>query len=430
MTESPRVLAIMGSGETSPTMVKTHRENIARFEGKKPLCVILDTPFGFQSNADEIGAKAIEYFRVSVNVEAEIASFRSSKIDPLEQEKFFSKLQKADYIFAGPGSPTFALRQWANTPVPQILINKLVKGPGVITFSSAAALTLGSRTVPVYEIYKVGDDPDWIHGLDILGRFGIKGAVIPHFNNAEGGSHDTRFSYLGEERLESMEARLKPDESVFGIDEHTAIVIDLDAEKVSVAGNGTFNIRNQGRQATFEAGMDLPLSALVNPEALFRATGPSQVPKKATQITEGGESDHPTSHGGMSPLLATVEELQASFDDAVLSKDMDAATKAALSLHTEIGQWQNETFQSDEMEQANSALRAMIVRLGELAVMGIVDPQEIFGPFVDLVLRLRMTAREHKRWDESDQIRDELAKLGIEVRDISGGSEWISIGNK
>jgi heme A synthase len=45
-------------------------------------------------------------------------------------------------VFAGPGSPTYALRQWAGTPVPDLLADKLRTG-GAVTFSSAAALTLG-----------------------------------------------------------------------------------------------------------------------------------------------------------------------------------------------------------------------------------------------------------------------------------------------
>ena len=254
MTNSPRILTIMGSGETSPTMVKTHRENISKFQDKNKLKgVILDTPFGFQGNADDIAAKAIEYFKTSVNITTVVASFRSKKIDPLQQEKFFSQLDQADFIFAGPGSPTYALSQWEGTPVAGTLINKLTRSGGVVTFSSAAALTLGSHTVPVYEIYKVGLDPHWLKGLNVLGAIGIKGAVIPHFNNAEGGNHDTRFCYLGQDRLKLMEAELNHDESIYGIDEHTAIVIDLKEGRVVVTGNGTFNIRNQGRQVTFQS---------------------------------------------------------------------------------------------------------------------------------------------------------------------------------
>ncbi len=77
---------------------------------------------------------------------------------------------------------------------------------GGVTFASAAALTLGRFTVPVYEIYKVGVEPCWLDGLDVLGPFGLNVAVIPHYDNAEGGHHDTRFCYLGERRLAMLEA--------------------------------------------------------------------------------------------------------------------------------------------------------------------------------------------------------------------------------
>lgn len=428
MTNSPRILTIMGSGETSPTMVKTHRENISKFQDKNKLnSVILDTPFGFQGNADDIAAKAIEYFKTSVNIGTVVASFRSKKIDPLQQEKFFSQLDQADFIFAGPGSPTYALSQWEGTPVAGTLINKLTRSGGLVTFSSAAALTLGSRTVPVYEIYKVGLDPHWLKGLNVLGAIGVKGAVIPHFNNAEGGNHDTRFCYLGQDRLKLMEAELSPDESIYGIDEHTAIVIDLKEGQVVVTGNGTFNIRNQGRQVTFQSGDEIPLASLVNTELLFSETkSTSSTPNASHEGEKSDQVDLPSQ--GISPLSISVEQLKADFDTSLEKKDVDGAVKAVLALLGQIEMWQTETFQSDEMERAKSALRTMIVRLGQFATKGTMEPEEIYGPFVDLLLNLRLTARKDKRWDESDQIRDQLNLLGIEVRDIPGGSEWISIG--
>jgi len=49
MSTTARILAIMGSGETSPTMVKTHRQLIGRLS--QPNAVVLDTPYGFQENA-------------------------------------------------------------------------------------------------------------------------------------------------------------------------------------------------------------------------------------------------------------------------------------------------------------------------------------------------------------------------------------------
>ena len=52
--EAPRVLAIMGSGETAPTMARVHRMLLGSL-GRPPVpAVLLDTPYGFQENADEI----------------------------------------------------------------------------------------------------------------------------------------------------------------------------------------------------------------------------------------------------------------------------------------------------------------------------------------------------------------------------------------
>ena len=56
----------MGSGETAPTMAKVHRELISRMGPSPVPAAMLDTPFGFQENADDITAKAVDYFRESV----------------------------------------------------------------------------------------------------------------------------------------------------------------------------------------------------------------------------------------------------------------------------------------------------------------------------------------------------------------------------
>ena len=57
--------------------------------------------------------------------------------------------------------------QWRGSQVPTILAEK-VRGGGCVTFASAAALTLGAVTVPVYEIYKVGEEPRWLEGLGLM----------------------------------------------------------------------------------------------------------------------------------------------------------------------------------------------------------------------------------------------------------------------
>src|SRR3712207_3885485 len=108
-----RLLVIMGSGETSPTMSKVHRELFARL-GRPPVsAVVLDTPFGFQENADDITAKAIDYFAESVNRPVAVASFRTAaEIGSLAHETVLARLREARWVFSGPGSPSYALRQW------------------------------------------------------------------------------------------------------------------------------------------------------------------------------------------------------------------------------------------------------------------------------------------------------------------------------
>src|SRR5262245_12244971 len=130
----PRLLTIMGSGETAPTMVKVHRGLLDRLAdaaaGPPGPAVMLDTPYGFQENADQLSARTIDYFRQSVGHEIEVASYRSAGDDPVARERAMAQIRAAAYVFAGPGSPTYALGQWADSPVPELLSAKLTAGGG------------------------------------------------------------------------------------------------------------------------------------------------------------------------------------------------------------------------------------------------------------------------------------------------------------
>ena len=267
MTSLPRILAIMGSGETAPTMVSTHRR-LTSLLPTPVRAVVLDTPYGFQENAAELASRAVDYFKTSVNVELRVAGLGRMKPSnglpapsAAAVEKGLRVVDEAHYLFAGPGSPTYSLQQWTGTPIRDLLARKFAHG-GIVTFASAAALTLGSRTVPVYEIYKVGMDPYWNDGLDLLRELGIPACVIPHYDNAEGGSHDTRFCYLGERRLQQLESALTEDEYVLGIDEHTGLVINIDEQTAQVVGNSCVTLRKGARQVVYSAGESFTLDDL------------------------------------------------------------------------------------------------------------------------------------------------------------------------
>lgn len=413
----PRLVTIMGSGETAPTMVKVHRSLIERLRGAGPVeAVVIDTPYGFQENASELATRAQDYFATSVGQTLTVAGLtRLVDADPLTVEQGLARLRTAQYVFAGPGSPTYALRQWAGSPLVDLLADKMRTG-GAVTFASAAALTLGRFTVPVYEIYKAGEEPTWREGLDLLSTIGLHVAVIPHYDNAEGGHHDTRFCYLGERRLARLETELDDDVHVLGIDEHTGVVLDLDADTATVVGNGRLTVRVKGHSIEYPSGTTIPIDRLRQPE---RGAGVVSEPVvlESPVETESGE-------GGAVSLGDDRRRLEADFDDALGRRDAAAAVRAVLELDAAILAWSADTLQSDETDRARSSLRTMIVRLGEAATSGLRDPAEVLGPLVEVALDIRRRAREEKRYDWSDIIRDGLAAAGVEVRDTRDGVDW------
>ncbi len=204
----------------------------------------------------------MEFFATSVGNPVEVASYRSRDVDAVTQSTAVARIRGARYVMAGPGSPSYALRQWAGGPIPDALGEKLAGG-GVLTMASAAALTLGVVTIPVYEIYKVGEEPRWLDGLDLLGAAtGLRAAVVPHYDNAEGGNHDTRFCYMGERRLRTLEALLPGGVFVLGVDSHTALLLDLEDGMASVVGLGGVTVRVDGRSTRFAAGSDIAIEAI------------------------------------------------------------------------------------------------------------------------------------------------------------------------
>lgn len=425
-----RLLSIMGSGETSPTMVKPHREVFEHLSASALTAdaaipsVFLDTPFGFQENADELSAKTVQFFKVSLNRIVGVAGLCDvTTATTLEREVAFNTIRQARFVFAGPGSPTYALRQWAGTPLPELLAEKLQTG-GAVTFSSAAALTLGISTVPVYEIYKSGADPHWLDGLDLLTPFGLPVAVIPHYNNTEGGHHDTRFCYLGERRLRILEELLPAGAFVLGVDEHTGVILDLDTDTAKVVGLGVVTVRRNGISMEIPTGETVPIDMLRDgPPALSGAFTGRNAPL-TVPVVDDSPVARTVSTKVTASLASDVERCSADFDRSLEQRDAAGAVAAILGLDDAIRDWSADTLQSAAMDKARALLRSMIIRLGDASRSGLTDPRDVLGPLVEIALSARSEVRRAKRYDLSDQIRDELALAGVEVRDTADGQQW------
>jgi hypothetical protein len=417
----PRILTIMGSGETTPTMVRVHRAVFDRLGPRPVPAVLLDTPYGFQENADDISGRAADYFRDSVGHPITVASFRSAGVDALVRETAVTRIRSARLAFAGPGSPSYLLRVWAGSQVPRLLAEKLTEG-GAVTMASAAALTLGRYSIPVYEIYKVGEEPRWLPGLDLLTPLGLPVAVVPHYDNAEGGNHDTRFCYLGERRLRILEAELAPEVFILGVDGHTALMIDLDERRAAVLGLGVVTVRKDGRSVVFPAGTDVSLEELV-----AAAHGSAPRPSGALPIAVSTAADlvaGDSEAASARPLREEVAKLDEVFSRSLDECDAAAAVRAILDLEETIQAWAGDTDQSDALSVARSTLRGAIVCLGEMAAAGTGDPRELIGPFVDALLAERVRARADRNWAAADGIRDRLLAAGIEIHDSPEGTTW------
>ncbi|MFO8074533.1 MAG: CysS/YqeB C-terminal domain-containing protein [Actinomycetota bacterium] len=445
------LLVLMGSGETAPPMVRTHRE-IFEEVGPGP-AVLLDTPFAFQMNVDDLTARTRAYFSRTVGRELEVARWRRADAPVAEREAALAALERSRWAFAGPGSPTYALRQWLGTPVPAALAAVAERG-GAVVAGSAAAVTVGTHAVPVYEIYKAGLEPAWAEGLDLLGTLaGIRAAVVPHFDNAEGGTHDTRYCYLGETRLARLEATLPDEVGVLGVDEHTALLIDLDSGAARVRGAGAVTVRRRGIHRAFAAGQEIAVDELAGlltgrdrdaagvpaaPQGVAAATTEAAVAPAATRRTNAGAApaqgaggrhagtDAATDGQPAAPpsLRAEAEAARVAFDRALAAGDADGCVTAILELEDAIAAWATDMLESDDADRARRVLRAMVVELGTLAREGARDPREVLGPYLDLLLTVRAEARAAGRYDEADRLRQRLVALGVEIRDGRDATSW------
>jgi hypothetical protein len=398
-------------------MARVHRLLVERLGAAPVDAVLLDSPYGFQENADEISLRTIGYFR-NLQIPLTVASWPTAD-DVLRRERALVRVKDANYVFSGPGSPTYALKVWEHSRLRNVLGDKLTNG-GCVAFSSAAAATLGVSTVPVYEIYKVGATPYWAPGLDLLAQLGLHAAVIPHYDNAEGGTHDTRFCYLGERRLRALESMLDADTVVLGVDEHTAAVFDLDADTVTVLGRAALTVRRQAISTVFPSGVTVPIDEL---RAIAAGGTPTIAFSTAQSPAADPVADPPPS------LRAEADRLECVFDTALRKRDVTAAVTAILELEQAIVDWSADTEEMDGIERPRAMLRRMVTRLAELAVVGARDPRDIVAPFVEALLDLREQAREEGSWTLADTLRDRLTAAGIEVRDTPLGVSWLLAGS-
>lgn len=372
----------MGSGEMSAPLRAAHRMGIEKADARE--VVVLDTPFGFQANAPLLAERLTNFFRAGFSVDAFVASYRSVADGEVTAERMLADVRRARYVFAGPGSPSYALRVWKGTGLAAALRDLLATG-ATVTFASAAALTAGVKTLPVYEIYKVGTDLAWLEGMNLTGNLGLEAVVVPHWNNTEGRGFDTSRCYMGRRRFDTLRSMLPAGVGVIGVDEHTAAVFDFGEGELRVIGAGGVTLGGAEDRA-FGHGERVDLSAVFELLQGNREISPVQPSESPADFRAG---------------------LQARSAEAIAGALLEAEAQAASG-----------------SQAARRALRAMILEVSDLAVTGLVTQSEWVGKYVDLLVAQRSRLRAAQRWNEADRLRSDLRSLGVTLRDTRTGTDW------
>jgi cyanophycinase-like exopeptidase len=258
-------VVFFGSGETSPTGGLVFQRLSAGFE-KAFRIALLETPAGFEPNSAQVAGRVADFLREKLgekNPRISIIPARR-KGTPLSPDSpdILAPIPIADWIYFGAGSPSYTVRQLADSLAWRQILAAWQQG-ATLVLASAAMIAVGAHSLPVYEIYKVGEDPDWKPGLDLFGALGWKLILISHWNNAEGGTElDTSRCFIGRDRFQIMLDRVPPGVVVLGLDEHTTLTFDWAEEKGRVAGKGTVTILRNGRERIHPSGEEFPLREL------------------------------------------------------------------------------------------------------------------------------------------------------------------------
>lgn len=406
-------IALIGSGELTPSMVEVHKYLVAD-QTERRKSVFLDTPAGFQPNADDISRKAQQYFHDNVQRELIVGSCKSMEtLSAYDLQLLLQLFSETGFLLVGPGSPTYLLRQMSDSSLLSAMV-EIAKTGGSLAIASAAALTAGSHTLPVYEIYKVGEPLHWKTGLNILSHFGIDLVVIPHWDNGEGGTHDTRFCYMGWERFEQLRKLLPADTAYLGIDEHTACVLDFQSGHCEIRGQGGIEILQDQQHVHFAKGERFSLD-------LFRnglGTG-GQTSARSTR-----DAEEPLVEEKLPGFWEQIHELENRITVGLEQKNFRETIDGILDFDLQLSQAAAQYESEENISQARERYREHVVRLGlELEQMnGHLTRHHM--PLLEALVDLRSQCKKSGHYPFADRIRELCRNVGIQLDDTPDGTRF------
>jgi len=305
---SPGTIALFGSGETSLTGARVF-EALAQSLSAPLDLTFVETPAGFELNSAEVVGRVARFARSRLSnyhpvVTIVAARRRGTPFSP-DDAQVAAPLLHSNLIFLGPGSPTYAVRQLQGSLAWHIMLARHRLG-AALALASAAAIAAGAFALPVYEIYKAGEDPNWKPGLDLLAPFGLRLVFIPHWDNSEGGPGlDTSRCFIGWERFRDMADVLPRDVRVVGVDEHTALLIEPASRSCRIIGSGGVTIQFGAEECRFESGSSFEIARL----GAFRLPKASEgIPHEVWDMAQGQSLDAQSAGTPNAHVMELVEQ--------------------------------------------------------------------------------------------------------------------------
>ena len=265
MDRSYGPIALLGSGETSLAGGRVF-ELIAKRFAPPIKIAILETPAGFELNSPRVAGRVGDFLRDRLqNYNPIIDILPARKCDtPFSPDNpdVLQPLLKADIIFMGAGSPTYAIRQLKGSLAWELMRMRQRLGAALV-FASAAVISVGACSLPVYEIYKVGQDVHLVYGLDLFGDYHLPLSFVPHWNNTDGGDEvDTSRCFIGIDRFKQWCNLLPSGHTTIGLDEHTGVIIDFASGTCTVSGVSSVTLLRECNPEIFPAGAEFPISEM------------------------------------------------------------------------------------------------------------------------------------------------------------------------
>ena len=338
-----------------------------------PRVALLETPAGFELNSPRVVGRIASFLHERLQNYAP----RTTIIPARKRDTFYSPdnpqvvepLYQADMVFMGPGSPSYAIRQLRDSLAWNIIQARHRLG-ATLVMASAATIAISAYALPVYEIYKVGEELHWNPGLDFFGEFGMPLVFIPHWNNNDGGEElDTSRCFMGQERFIRLMEMLPADLTVLGLDEKTVLAIYPGRGECRVVGQGGVTLLHTGH---------------LHPSGLLDLTG--------TGLAEVAEHREAHVHIYFNGQTFPMEEVS----------------------HFRLPEG-GEGIPLPVWKRAQEVQRQM-------DAPPVAEAEKLPEEIVRLVEE-RQTARLRKDWEEADNLRQKMAELGWQVTDTMGGKQ-------